>query len=212
LFNREIGTASALLRAAGWLDLEVEVWEEPDPTIHFSEYQLELLSEVPMDLRILCKMVRAAKIAQPARTRFRRIFNKEWNVGRFMLDSSDWGDLLSNYSGTLFDNRMPCGKKTGLIVSLGRAHWMVDQEEDGDPLKLISTDEPAIAWIVRERLSPSRVNYQLWPNVDEDYYLSMYPDYMVANAVALEEPGIDGTLGDDGSNVLGDDGSVELPD
>lgn len=178
LFNREIGTAAAILRAAGWLDLDVELWEEPEPTVHFAEFQLKLISEIP-SVDLFCVLARAMKIAKPARSRFRRIYNPTWDVRHFVLDSSDWGDLLSDYSGARLDDRNPCGRKNGLVISLGREHWMLDDEDS--PIQIIGED-PVYAELVRERCMDLTVSYPKWPILDEEYYLSFYPPHLTARA------------------------------
>lgn len=170
LFNREIGTKAAIQRAAGWLGLNVDLWEEPTPTIHFSEYQLELLSAIPVGWeQLLCKLYRALKIAQPLRSRFKRVFNAKWNIPHFVLDSSQWGDLLSTYSGVPldgYDKSCPCGKTTGIIVSIGRLNSLSDEGHD---IQVLGAN-PVLLNLTRERLISSRVMYQQWPILDDDWY------------------------------------------
>lgn len=44
-------------------------------------------------------MVALAKLSAPARSRLMRIYNSYYDVHRFILDQSLWGDILSDYSG-----------------------------------------------------------------------------------------------------------------
>lgn len=174
-FNREIGTPAAIMRAAGWVGMNGRPWEEPEPGLHFAEFQFELLGDIPADLSVLYQLSRALNIAKPARTRFRRVFNSGWDVKHFVLDKSDWGDLLSDYSGVDFDERTPGIDRTGLVVSLGRSAFLEIPE------KLISADIPVEISTLRERDLFFYVGWVDWPILDDDYYRSFYPYYMRAD-------------------------------
>lgn len=180
LFNREIGTKAAVQRASSWLGLDVDLWEEPEPTIHFPEYQLKLLSEIPVGWeQLLCKLWRLLKIAQPLRSRFKRVFNDYWNLPHFVLDSSQWGDLLSTYSGVPLDGynkACPCGKTTNLVISIGRLISLSDQ---GHPIHVL-TDNPVLGNLARERVLTNYVTYDKWPILDDEWYYLFNNTHMSA--------------------------------
>jgi hypothetical protein len=119
--HRIHGTPAAMKLVMRWLNLRVNVIEEDAPTIHFPEYQLEL-DRFPADAEV-CRIARSARFAQPVRGRLRRLING-WNVGRFILDGSQWGDILSDYSGVPVDDLVDCHGRTQMKASFRRTRPM----------------------------------------------------------------------------------------
>lgn len=93
-FQRLRGTPKALQIAMGWMNLQCDIEEEP-PGAHFSEFQL-CLDSIPAATEHLCDVI---NLAIPARSRLSRMYNEHYDVRRFMIGVSYWGDLLSDYSG-----------------------------------------------------------------------------------------------------------------
>lgn len=119
VFNRLIGTPGAIGMIFDWRGIEAVLVEEQEPGIHFAEFQVKLISSPPNDPEEICLLGKGLDIAKPARGRFRRIFNDAWDIGRFILDESDWGDLLDNYSGVYGPEIGLCNDRQ-LWVSLGQ--------------------------------------------------------------------------------------------
>ncbi len=96
-FQRLRGTPESLKMALRWAKIDnITIQEEP-PGEHFSEFQIGI-SDVPNDF-FVDSVVALAKLSAPARSRLMRIFNSYYDVHRFILDQSLWGDILSDYSG-----------------------------------------------------------------------------------------------------------------
>lgn len=101
-FHRLRGTPYALRQALSWYDFDDVKIEEELPGEHFSEFQIGL-REIPNDLDI-DKIVAASTMASPLRSRLSRMYNELYDIRRFILDQSAWGDFLSDHSGnTLYD-------------------------------------------------------------------------------------------------------------
>ena len=96
-FHRLRGTPYALQQALSWYGLIGIVIEEEEPGKHFSEFQIGFDS-APENFNS-ATVVDAAKLAAPLRARLSRMYNKDCDVRHFILSQSDWGDLLSDYSG-----------------------------------------------------------------------------------------------------------------
>ena len=76
-------------------------------------FELQIgIKEVPNNF-FVDAVVELAKLSLPARSRLIRIFNDLYNAQRFILDSSLFGDLLSDYSGIKVE-------KEGPVLSFGR--------------------------------------------------------------------------------------------
>lgn len=163
LFNRRIGTASAITQAAGWLDMEVELWEEPEHGLHFAEFQLKLISSVPSWTELICKLGRAIDIAKPARGRFRRLYNDRWNIDSFVLDNSQWGDILDNYSGVWGPEIGLCGGRQ-LWVSLG---VLADLSPINSPM--IEGGGLVGDFIIAEEVATSYIPPYEWPILDDEF-------------------------------------------
>ena len=83
--------------------------EEEEPGPHFAEYQLGL--DVIPSKGDIARIQALATLASPVRSRLKRLYNNAYDVRRFKLDQSTWGDLLSDYSGVMAGE---------LILSFGR--------------------------------------------------------------------------------------------
>ena len=107
-WQRIRGTPKSLAMALGWLALD-EVEIEPEtPGPRFHEYQLDsgqiIAGELLEKLRIV------SRYSAPLRSRLSRIYHG-YDVRRLKLDQSDYGALLSDYSGV---------DKDGVVLSFGR--------------------------------------------------------------------------------------------
>ncbi|WP_264953936.1 phage tail protein [Wolbachia endosymbiont (group A) of Endotricha flammealis] len=113
-FQRLRGTPASLKIALKWANIEdITIIEEP-PGKHFFELQVGI-KEVPNDF-FVDAVVELAKLSLPVRSRLMRIFNDYYNVQRFILDESLFGDLLSDYSGVKIE-------KDGPVLSFGRVNF-----------------------------------------------------------------------------------------
>ncbi|WP_253303095.1 phage tail protein [Wolbachia endosymbiont of Phyllotreta cruciferae] len=110
-FQRLRGTPASLKIALKWANIEdITIIEEP-PGKHFFELQVGI-RDVPNDF-FVDAVVELAKLSLPARSRLMRIFNDHYNMGRFILDESFFGNLLSDYSGVKIE-------EDGPVLSFGR--------------------------------------------------------------------------------------------
>ncbi|WP_265030380.1 MULTISPECIES: phage tail protein [unclassified Wolbachia] len=110
-FQRLRGTPASLKIALKWANIEdITIIEEP-PGKHFFELQVGI-RDVPNDF-FVDAVVELAKLSLPARSRLMRIFNDHYNIGRFILDESFFGNLLSDYSGVKIE-------EDGPVLSFGR--------------------------------------------------------------------------------------------
>ncbi|WP_254229490.1 phage tail protein [Wolbachia pipientis] len=110
-FQRLRGTPASLKIALKWANIEdITIIEEP-PGKHFFELQIGI-KDVPNDF-FVDAAIELAKLSLPSRSRLMRIFNGHYNIDRFILDESFFGNLLSDYSGIKI-------KKEGPILSFGR--------------------------------------------------------------------------------------------
>ncbi len=113
-FQRLRGTPASLKIALKWANIEdITIIEEP-PGKHFFELQIGI-KDVPNDF-FIDVVVELAKLSLPARSRLMRIFNGHYNVDRFILDESFFGNLLSDYSGKKVE-------KDGAVLSFGRVNF-----------------------------------------------------------------------------------------
>lgn len=97
-WQRIRGTPKSLKIALSWANLHDIFIEEEVPGEHFAEFQVGAGRDVPNDL-FIDAVIELAKLSAPIRTRLTRMYNDRYDIRRFILDSSDWGDLLSDYSG-----------------------------------------------------------------------------------------------------------------
>ncbi len=96
-FHRMAGTPYSLRQALSWYGLTNIKIEEEEVGRHFSEFQVGF-DEIP-DGTLIDKIVETAKLAAPIRSRLTRMYNNDYDIRRFVLDGSEWGDLLSDHSG-----------------------------------------------------------------------------------------------------------------
>ncbi|WP_353285211.1 phage tail protein [Wolbachia endosymbiont (group A) of Beris morrisii] len=113
-FQRLRGTPASLKIALKWANIEdITIIEEPSGK-HFFELQIGI-KDVPNDF-FVDAVVELAKLSLPARSRLMRIFNDHYNIGRFILDESFFGNLLSDYSGVKIE-------EDGQVLSFGRVNF-----------------------------------------------------------------------------------------
>lgn len=110
-FQRIRGTPASLRMALKWMNIENIYIEEEPPGKHFAEFQVGI-HDVPNDF-FVDNVVALAKLSAPARSRLMRMYNDRYDIRRFMLDQSDWGSLLSDYSGVRLT-------PDGPVLSFGR--------------------------------------------------------------------------------------------
>ena len=104
-FHRLKGTPYSLRMALSWYGLTGVVIEEEEPGKHFAEFQIGFDS-APENFNSET-VVNAAKLAAPLRSRLSRMYNKDCDVRHFVLNQSDWGDLLSDHSGIYISSGSP---------------------------------------------------------------------------------------------------------
>jgi len=117
-FHRMAGTPYSLRQALSWYGLTNIKIEEEEVGRHFSEFQVGF-DEIP-DGTLIDKIVETAKLAAPIRSRLTRMYNNDYDVRRFVLDDSSWGDLLSDHSG-IYNGalKLSFGKKLRCDASFG---------------------------------------------------------------------------------------------
>jgi P2-related tail formation protein len=96
-FHRYCGTPYALKMAFSWYDFNSVIIEEEPPGEHFAEFQVGI-EEIPNTFEV-DTIIDVAKMASPVRSRLSRMYNSLYDVRRFMLDDSKFGDILSDNSG-----------------------------------------------------------------------------------------------------------------
>ena len=181
--NRERGTPAAIKRALSWLGYDdITVWEEPYPDLHFAEYQIDL-GKVPANMRDLCRIAKLVKSIQPVRARLRRVYHG-YDVRHFYLDSSQWGDMLSHYSGERFDDKGFCSD-TGLWASFANHHDLSINHDADMRAGLLYT---------RVNIYGLWVHPPLWPVLDVDYERGFYPSVGIVGLAMEREEGIGQTF------------------
>ena len=117
-FHRMAGTPYSLRQALSWYGLTNIKIEEEEVGRHFSEFQVGF-DEIP-DGTLIDKIVETAKLAAPVRSRLTRMYNNDYDIRRFVLDGSGWGDLLSDHSG-IYNGalKLSFGKKLRCDASFG---------------------------------------------------------------------------------------------
>lgn len=112
VWQRMRGTPASLLMALGWLELGTPAIEEELPnTLHWAEFMIDPGAVID-ERQTLVDTVMLSNVSKPLRSRLSRIFHG-YDIRRFVLDHSDWGDLLSDYSG-IYDAEL------GVRISFGR--------------------------------------------------------------------------------------------
>lgn len=112
-WDRIKGTPESLRLALSWLALGADpAIEEETPTgAHWHEFMMNP-GGVPGRRDTLIGTTRMAEISAPVGTSLARIFHG-YDVRRFILDGSAFGDLLSDYSGVR-------DEELGVVLSFGR--------------------------------------------------------------------------------------------
>lgn len=110
VFQRTKGTKAAIRVAAHWANLDdVDIYEE-EPSSHFYEFQIGVKDrQFDFDVELLKNVINLAK---PVRSKLSRVYNDIYDVRYFKLDSSQFGDILSDNSGV---------KLHDLTLSFGRS-------------------------------------------------------------------------------------------
>ncbi|GHT97210.1 hypothetical protein FACS1894126_0830 [Alphaproteobacteria bacterium] len=117
-FHRIRGTPKSLRSALSWYGFTDVFIEEESPGAHFAEFQIGL-NEVPNGFGV-DSIVSVAELAAPLRSRLSRMYNSLYDVRRFVLDGSKFGDFLSDDSGVrLCDD--------GPKLSFGRQNFDIAQ-------------------------------------------------------------------------------------
>jgi len=111
VFQRIRGTPASLRIALKWVNIENIYIEEEPPGKHFAEFQVGI-HDVPSDF-FVDNVVALARLSAPARSRLMRMYNDLYDIRRFMLDNSEFGSLLSDYSGVKLS-------ADGPVLSFGR--------------------------------------------------------------------------------------------
>lgn len=111
-FHRYRGTPYALKMAFSWYNFNNVIIEEEPSGTHFAEFQIGL-NEIPNNLEV-DTIIDVAKMASPVRSRLSRMYNSLYDVRRFILDDSKFGDILSDNSGIRLrknDPKLSFGRK-----------------------------------------------------------------------------------------------------
>lgn len=141
-WQRVRGTPASLTMALGWLGLNDTNIESEIPGEHFYQYQVET-GRIVKNTEL--ENVRAvAGFSAPLRARLSRLYHG-FDVRHLVLDHSEYGALLSNYSGI---------RKDSLVLSFGRQH---DSLTTLDGIQVGSAAQP---------LHTSRVADIHWPGLD----------------------------------------------
>ena len=123
-FQRLKSTPAALKMALSWIDLKCDIEEEP-PGAHYAEFQLDLsprtCSGVHKNIENICEL---AKLAIPVRSRLSRIYNRCYDIRRFILSESPYGNMLSDHSGIRTESdgpKLSFGRNNQFAVTAGGA-------------------------------------------------------------------------------------------
>lgn len=115
-----LGAPQSVKIALSWLGFApIEIEEESEGRVFF-QYQIKL-DRLP-EAGEIGKIQQLAQLSAPLRTRLCRIFNEDYDVRRFILSDSTFGNYLSDYSGTHYQ---------GIRLSLGRKHQGLISYEGG---------------------------------------------------------------------------------
>lgn len=112
-FHRYCGTPYAMKIAFGWYNFNNVLIEEEVLGAHFAEFQIGI-EEIPNSFDV-DTIIEVAEMASPVRSRLSRMYNSLYDVRRFMLDNSKFGDILSDNSGIRL-------REDGPKLSFGRAN------------------------------------------------------------------------------------------
>lgn len=169
-----LGTPASIKQAASWLDYDdVTIEEYKEPTLHFPEWSLRLNEDNPLfrNTNDLCRMSRLMKLVQPIRSRFKRVYNVSYDRRKMVWSNTRWGKLYSGVSGVHTSDINTCPESHGMQISLGRIHYIEPESlfgQDNDVDYDVTHYRPRIDW-----WKP-----KAWPDLDDEYYRSFYPNYM----------------------------------
>lgn len=160
-FYRLAGTPYALRMAMSWYGFDDIKIEEEEPGRHFAEFQIGLKG-IPNNLDI-SQMISAAQLAAPLRSRLSRMYNDLYDIRRFILDYSDWGDLLSDHSGNYLYEGSPkfsFGRVNTFDVEVGQSLW------DYSALRMHyafaeNNDRKKLDWTILDEEYPDVLNYEM---------------------------------------------------
>lgn len=154
-FHRLKGTPYSLKQALSWYGLTGIIIEEEPAGEHFANFQIGF-DELP-DVLDVDTIVTVAKFAAPLRANLFRMYNKENDVRDFILGESDWGDILSDYSGVRlteggpqlsFGRKMSAEAEVGnydVTSSFENEHYSFAIVEDGFKLGCGVLDETILS-------------------------------------------------------------------
>ena len=154
-FHRLKGTPYSLKQALSWYSLTGIIVEEEGVGERFANFQIGF-DELP-DVLDVDTIIDVAKLAAPLRSNLFRLYNKEDDVRDFVLDHSDWGDILSDYSGVRLSENSPqlsFGRKMFAEAEVGNydvkssfenEHYNFALIEDGFKLDFGILDETRIS-------------------------------------------------------------------
>lgn len=113
-FHRLQGTPYSLSQALSWYNLKNITIEEEEPGQHFAEFLVDF-KEIPDSVTVQT-IIDAAQLAKPLRSRLSRMYTPDYDIRRFILNTSPWGNLLDDDSGIYF-------RDTNTKISFGRRMW-----------------------------------------------------------------------------------------
>lgn len=185
LWERIKGTPESLRLALSWLDLgnAVTIEEEDSSSSHWNEFMVDP-GGVPDNYRTLQNIVDLIRLSSPVGTNLARIYHG-YDVRRFKLDFSDWGDLLSDYSG-IYDPVL------GVRLSFGR-----------DMPTAVSFDEGRDATILREERTHLTLNKYVDRLIWDYSYFDEIPirNYKFTHAHLFEIMGQGVTINQSGADI-----------
>lgn len=142
-WSRIRGTPASIVQALSWLDYGSipTIEEEETGGAHWFEFQIDP-GGVPDNYQQIQGIAALARLSAPVGTHLSRIFHG-YDVRRFVLDNSEWGALLSDYSGIYDDDlalTLSFGRNADSAATLGddpaisaghsRSHLTIHKYED----------------------------------------------------------------------------------
>lgn len=166
--NRVKGTKRAVRIVAEWLgfdDIEIRTLEYQG--VHFPEFEVGL-GKYPATAQVLCDLLDAVNRVKPLRSRFRRVWHG-FDARIFMLSKSQWGDLLSDYSGVhstdigICTARHLCNHDLRISLRVHDREWVEEDNEVG---------ESEIRRVLDREEIPDDINF---PRMSNDFNGGFYP-------------------------------------
>lgn len=160
-FYRLAGTPYALRMAMSWYGFTNIKIEEEEPGRHFAEFQIGLKG-IPNNLDI-SQMISATQLAAPLRSRLSRMYNELYDIRRFILDYSNWGDLMSDHSGNyLYDGspKFSFGRINTFEIKVEKSIW------NYSALRIHyafaeNNDRKKLDWTILDEEEPDVLNYEM---------------------------------------------------